>query len=377
MRTPLAWRNVQHSRMRSFVALLGVSFALVLIFMQLGFRDAGRLSATLVYDTFDFDLMGVSPQYMFLTRSRSFPMASLERLRAREEVASVTPVWLGLGEWRSTGERQGWPMLVLASEIQDRPFLDPEINGQLARLNLRDTILTDRRSRPEFGPLEVGAGSELDGHRLDVVGRFTVGGGFVAGSTLITSDHTFERLFPGTDLRQVSFGLIKLKPGFAPAEVAARMNRDLDPEAKVLSREEISGYEQNFWMNIRPIGIMFTSGLLISMVAGAVILYQVLVSEVQNRLREYETLLALGYGPGYVYSVVLRQAVIFTALGYAPAVLISAGLYALLRIQALLPVHMVWSRLGLVFGLAMAICLSATFMAVRKLGAADPAGLFG
>ena len=130
-------------------------------------------------------------------------------------------------------------------------------------------------------------------------------------------------------------------------------------------------------MDVRPIGIMFSSGLLISLISGGVILYQVLVNEVHTRIREYETLLAIGYGRGQVYAVVFRQSFIYAVLGYAPAVALADGIYALLRWRALLPVTMEWSRVGNVFGLTIAMCLLATFLAVRKLGSADPAGLFG
>jgi len=376
MTTPLAWRNVLHSRMRSFVALAGVSFSIVLIFMQLGFRDAGRLSATLVFNKLDFDLMVISRQYLFLSRCRSFPNAILERVRAFPEIRSATPLWLGTGDWRSLDSREGWPMLVLGADLGDRPFLDPEVNNQMGCLGQVDNVLTDRLSRPEFDEVETGIVSEIAGHRVNVAGRFTMGGGFVAGSTLIASDRTFARIFPLQDLEQVNFGLLKLQPGAQP-DLIDGLNAAVAPEARVIARRDLTACEESYWMDVRPIGIMFSSGLLISLISGGVILYQVLVNEVHTRIREYETLLAIGYGRGQVYAVVFRQSFIYAVLGYAPAVALADGIYALLRWRALLPVTMEWSRVGNVFGLTIAMCLLATFLAVRKLGSADPAGLFG
>jgi putative ABC transport system permease protein len=121
---------------------------------------------------------------------------------------------------------------------------------------------------------------------------------------------------------------------------------------------------------------MFTSGVLIAFVAGAVILYQVLASEVQNRMREYATLKALGYGDRYVYGVVVRQALIFSGLGFVPAFFLALLLYFLLRTQALVPVAMELTRVAGVSLLTAAMCLIATFLAVRKLRGADPADLF-
>jgi putative ABC transport system permease protein len=39
-RTPLGWLQLNHDRGRLFVALAGIAFADVLMFMQLGFQNA-------------------------------------------------------------------------------------------------------------------------------------------------------------------------------------------------------------------------------------------------------------------------------------------------------------------------------------------------
>jgi putative ABC transport system permease protein len=97
---------------------------------------------------------------------------------------------------------------------------------------------------------------------------------------------------------------------------------------------------------------------------------------VQNRLREYATLKALGYDNGYVYGAIVRQALIFCGLGFVPAFLLAVVLYFLLRTQALVPVSMEFTRATGVFLLTGLMCLSATFLAVRKLREANPADLF-
>ena len=39
-RTPLAWCNLTHDRVRFGLFVLGITFAVVLMFVQLGFRNA-------------------------------------------------------------------------------------------------------------------------------------------------------------------------------------------------------------------------------------------------------------------------------------------------------------------------------------------------
>jgi len=40
LRTPLAWKNLTHDVRRLAVAVSGVAFAVILIFMELGFLNA-------------------------------------------------------------------------------------------------------------------------------------------------------------------------------------------------------------------------------------------------------------------------------------------------------------------------------------------------
>ena len=376
MKTPLAWRNVMQNKVRSFIALCGISFAILLIFMQLGFYATARNGATSIYNSLDFDLLVLSPQYVFVARTAQFPRRRLEQMRGLEGVVSVVPIWIGLGEWRNPDTRERWNILTFGVEPAQRPFRNQALNDQLSLLKIPDNALSDSLSRPQHGRLLSGVSSEVQHHRIRIVGQYTMGAGFVAGATMVTSRETFLQVFRGTAADQINLGLVKLAPGTPAAPVAREMKKLLWPAATVMTRPELARQEQSFWLNVKPIGIMFTSGVLVAFIAGAVILYQVLASEVQNRLREYATLKALGYGDGYVYGTVLQQALIFSLLGFIPAFFLALGLYFLLRNQAMVPVTMEPMRVAGVFFLTALMSVSGTFLAIRKLRAADPADLF-
>jgi len=376
MKTPLAWRNVLQSKVRSFIALCGISFAILLIFMQLGFYGAAGSSATQVYDALDFDLLVLSTQYVFIARPAQFPRDRLEQIRAVEGVVSAIPVWLAVGDWRNPETREEWHSLTLGVEPKQPPFRDQTLNDQLPLLTIPDNALVDSLSRPQHGHLAPGITSEMNHHRIRIVGRYSIGAGFVAGATIVTSRDTFIKIFQGTSPDQPNAGLVKLAPGISARATAEEMKKHLWPVATAVTRSELATPERRYWLRVKPIGIMFTSGVLVAFVAGAVILYQVLASEVQNRMREYATLKALGYDTGFIYGVVVRQALIFSGLAFVPAFVFALGLYFLLRTQAMVPVAMGWSRVAGVFLLTAMMCLSATFLAIRKLREADPADLF-
>ena len=73
MKTQLVLRHLMHHRARTAVAVAGVAFAVVLIFMQLGVLGSAEQSATLVYDALEFDVLIRSPRYLHLAVAGTFP----------------------------------------------------------------------------------------------------------------------------------------------------------------------------------------------------------------------------------------------------------------------------------------------------------------
>ena len=108
-KTPLAWHNLWHQPVRSGVAVIGVTFAAVLMFMQLGFLEAVKASATVIYDVLQFDICLRSRDYDRFSDARSFDRSRLSEAQEIEGVATVTPLWAGVLSWRNphSGERPG------------------------------------------------------------------------------------------------------------------------------------------------------------------------------------------------------------------------------------------------------------------------------
>ena len=89
MSTRLALANLRHHKARTAVAIAGVSFAVLLVFMQLGFLGAVAKTATIVYDALDFQIALRSPAYLHLTEAGTIPEATFEQIRAIEGVLSA------------------------------------------------------------------------------------------------------------------------------------------------------------------------------------------------------------------------------------------------------------------------------------------------
>ena len=65
---PLAWLLLTRQPLRILVAIAGIAFAGILMFMQLGFRDGLFDASVTVHKLFDADLVLISPvSYTHLT----------------------------------------------------------------------------------------------------------------------------------------------------------------------------------------------------------------------------------------------------------------------------------------------------------------------
>ena len=67
-RIPLAWLLLTRQPFRLLVALAGICFAVILMFMQLGFRDGLFDASVTVHKLFDADLVMISPRSMSCRR---------------------------------------------------------------------------------------------------------------------------------------------------------------------------------------------------------------------------------------------------------------------------------------------------------------------
>ena len=71
-RIPLSWMLLTRQPVRLLVALAGISFAGILMFMQLGFRDGLFDASVTVHRLFDADLVLISPRSASSVRMRGW-----------------------------------------------------------------------------------------------------------------------------------------------------------------------------------------------------------------------------------------------------------------------------------------------------------------
>ncbi|OUT69916.1 MAG: ABC transporter [Synechococcus sp. TMED19] len=381
-RVPLAWLLLSRQPVRLLIALAGISFAGILMFMQLGFRDGLFDASVTIHRLFKADLVLMSPRSMSSISMSGFPERRLIQSIADDAVASITPVHWNFVLWRNPETRQTRSILALGFEPDDGLFINPMVAEQSHLLRQKGRVLFDELSRPEFGPVadRFNAGdtveTEVAGQRVRVAGLVRLGPSFGADGNLITSRETFRSLLPNTPRGSIELGLVRLTPGSDPERVAKRMQRQLPGDVKVFTKQQFIEFEKDYWRSSTAIGFIFTLGAAMGFVVGCVIVYQILYGDVSDHLPEYATLMAMGYRLSDLLGVVAREGLLLAMIGYLPAYAAGEGLYALIRSSTKLPVSMAPERALLVFSMVLVMCLGSAMFAMRKLAEADPADIF-
>jgi putative ABC transport system permease protein len=406
MRIPLAWANLSHDRVRFALFVLGVVFAVVLMFIQLGFRGALLDSNTLVQEHMNADLILVSPGRQALALREPISRRRLAQAAGVPGVRAVYPLYTenAIGMLRNTNPNpaaRGASRAVRVIGLDPDAFLlnlpeldpnDPRFLGD--RLKTPETALYDRRSRrndadPDqsvYGPLKPGVQTELTGRTITLVGGFDLGPDFTTEGTLIVSTETFADILrqpftAGAPLADVDFGLVRLEPGADREQVRAAIwsvvNRGSpEPDVDVLTRQELIEREHAFWLNNTPIGFAFMFGMFMGFAVGTVICYQILSGDVSDHLPEYATMKAMGYRNRALAGVVLRESLILAVSGFVIGLAISWAAYWWLTQASGMPLRMTAGRVLTVFAATVGMCIVSGLIALLKLLRADPADVF-
>ncbi|WP_019961639.1 ABC transporter permease DevC [Woodsholea maritima] len=381
-RMPIGWLQLTHSRMRMIVAVAGVVFANILVFVQLGILGALNGTIEQSYELLRADIIIASDDAHTLADGSPVARRYLYQALSVPGVAAASPHYLGKLDW-ARPDRSSATLYVYGLPVDVSDFAGPMIAPHLPRLSLADRALIDRHmrggDRDAFGAIRAEDPMliEARGHQLTLVGSFALGGGFTADGALFVSDQTFLRLFPQRLAGTPSQILIKVEEGYSPAQVVADLQRVLDAEpVQVKTWSQFIRADRSYQTTQRPVGIVFGFGVFIGVLVGIVIVYQVLSTDVADHIKEYATFKAMGYPQGFFLSVVFEEAMILAVLGFIPGSIIATLIYKGLSSVSGLPVAMDAGRIGLVFIGTLVACSISGAIATRRLTAADPAELF-
>lgn len=380
-RLPVGWLQLIHKRTRLIAALAGVAFANVLVFVQVSLMNSMSIATLKPYDFFRADIMISAEDANSLSEGGNVARQWMFQAMEDPDVAAGTGLFLANVSWPRVTKTLA--LTTFGVDPAQPGFLAPDLAAKLPLLQIRDSAILDRLSRgisrdeaaairPQ-SPLSF----EVSGTTLTIYDTFAGGGGFGGDGYMMVSDQTFLNLFPARSSGAPDHILLRLVPGADPVKVAARLKEIVsDKTLRIRSYADAKAEDLIYQQTKRPTGIIFGFGVLIGVLVGIVIVYQVLSADVADHMSEYATFKAMGYPRRFFLGVVFEEALILAILGFVPGAIIGTGILTLMRKATTLPLTMTPGMATSVFVATLLACVISGAIATRRLSAADPADLF-
>jgi len=369
-----AMRLLLHERGRTLASISGVAFALLLMLLQVGFRNALLDSALELLRRLDADVIVISKEKRpFLTRNW-MPRERLYQARSARGVVDVAPLWMSVTRWTNLDDRTLHPIRLIGFDPRKPTFLIDEVTEKAPQLRRLDTALIDEHSRSSYGPIGPGR-AEVERREIEVVGTFPLGSDFEVDGNLLVSEETFFDL-TGFLYNLVEVGLVHVAPGTDVNGVVEELARLLPTDVRAFSKERLIARDREYWETGTPISVILLVGVTLGFAVGVVICYQILYTEVLDHLAEFATLKAMGYSDRFIQLAVIVEAWVLSVLGFVPAIAIGWGMLELLGFLSGLPADLGWTDVLNVLLLSVGMCTLASMLALRKVRVLDPADLF-
>jgi putative ABC transport system permease protein len=370
----LAFRNLFHDRLRLVATVIGIVFSIVLVMVQMGlYFGFGRMVTTMI-DNASADLW-VMPK-----GTKCFEDPSLLDARQRNRalsvpgVAEAIPVVIGFADWR-TPSGSSTPVFVVGSDLRSGG-LEPWnlVEGRLESLSTPNSVAVDKTYFDRLGITGLGSRAEIRQQSVRVA-AVTDGIRSFTTTPYVFMDVDRARSYTGVPSSKATYFLIKLDNGANLDTVRTSLQSMLGTDVEVLKPSEFRERSRQFWLFGTGAGAALFAGAILGIIVGTVIVAQTLYSSTKDHINEFATLRAMGSSRGYIYNVIIWQAILNAVIGFSLAALVGAVVVRATAASALPIVITPELSVGL-FALTVVMCIISAIAAIMKVTRIDPAQVF-
>jgi putative ABC transport system permease protein len=366
----LASRNLFQDRLRFVASLTGIVLSVVLVMVQLGIYFGFSRMLTTVIDHTSTDLWVVSSGAKYFEDLSLLNSGIRDSLMAVDGVAEATPVVAGFSAW---GRPDGaiTPVFVIGCDFSGAGMAPWNVvEGAVESLTTPGVVAVDRSYFGRLNVSGVGATSQL--RALPVkVGAVTDGIRSFTTTPYVFSDIGATRSYVGLPEDFTTHYLLRVQRQSEVGQVRQRVLSKV-PGIQVLAPDEFRNQSRSFWLFETGAGAALFGGALLGAIVGTVIVAQILYSSTKDHLYEFATLRAMGASNGYIYKVIISQALINAFIGFVIAALVGAAIVRLTArsaIQVVIPPNLLVELLLLTFTMSVVSAITAILRVIRV----DPA----
>jgi len=370
----LARKNLLHDKLRFFITVSGVAFAVTLVFVQVGLFMGLLDNATVTIEHLDADLWVTSKNTANVDFAQTFPETAVQRVRSVPGVlrADNLIVWF-MTVALPTGAKEG--TLTYALEDFPRWGLPWKVTtGNLEDLRRGRYFFLDESARKRYGAFETGDYREVVGTRLKIIGKSRDALSFSTTPISFMDFRLAQELNPDELRGNTTYILIKVAPGSDVEAVRREVQRRV-PYNDVFTRKEWADRSRRYWIESTGLGLNLAMTVFLGCLVGIVVVAQTLYTSTMEHLKEFGTVKAIGGSNRDIYGILAKQATISAIFGFllggAMAWLLRPAMASIDLKLIIQPLFAATVAVGTVV-----LCLAASLISFRKVAGIDPALVF-
>jgi putative ABC transport system permease protein len=361
-----------HGKLKTIGALAGILFAILLAGQQLAALAGATYQAELFQAKANPDLWILPQGVKLLGEGRPLPETIRPRVLAIEEVKSVEPVVFGASE--VLGENAKRESVTVVGIDRDAEGVGPWnlVSGDREALHLPHAVIVEDSFRERTGSTNVGSIREIGGHEIRVVGT-TWGMISWAPQFAWTNPQTARQIL-GMPERDVSFFVVRLKNPEKATEVAEELQRML-PEVEVLTHPAYSARVHHYVLVDAGAGAILLVSAVVGLFVGLVIVSLMMYTSVNDSIREYGAMKAIGAGNWDLAVLVMMQGLLLGIVGSLIGGAVISWIPTMMRAPNVIMIMDMGTVVKLCL-LMIVICIVASFASVIRLRKLEPAMIF-
>lgn len=369
----IARKNLFHDKVRFVVALAGISFAVVLISVQLGVYLAFRSNVSVLIDHTEADIWVTSHGLENFDFGRPFSEKKLYEVEEVPGIAWAIKYMLVFGYWKTPGGSQETVQMV---------GYDPEtmvgapwniVKGNPQDVKYFNSVFYDESETNRLGNIPVGGETEINSHRVRVAGIVRGARSFIQSPYIFTSFKNALNL-SFVNKGNTTYILVKVAPGYSAQDVKHRIQQTVK-DVDVYTAPEFSKKTQDYWMINTGTGVALLAVALMGVVIGTVIVANTIYTSTTEHLKEFGTLKAIGASNWDLYAIIIEQALINSVIGFAMGMAVSYVVIQAMK-RGHLPILLPVPVLVGIFILTVMMCLWSSVLSIFKVTRIDPALVF-
>ena len=373
----LARKLLLHDRLRFAVAIAGVSVSVMLVLVQVGLYFGFMDTASSLIDASKADIWVGKKSNESFEFATPFDERTFYKVQSVPGVERAERLLMSFAQFKiADGGDLGVQIVGVETSPSRHPLLAPwnVVAGDPNRLAEPGAIVIDRSEYKKLKIDRVGHRTEIAGVRAEVVAMTSGIRSFTTSPIVFTDLRTARSYLPQLGAGEpVTYVLVKVKDGVSVDEVKARI--DALPHLAAYTRSEMSQRTRSYWSSRTGVGASFFTTAVLGIIVGLVVVGQILYSGTLQYIREYGTLKAMGARNSAVVKVILSQAMISAALGFAVGAPLAMGMRAAMK-GANLTVALSPQLYAATLALTVVMCAFAALLSIVKVLRLDPASVF-